>query len=141
MHQALVNGTAQSARQKKQLEELTRISYRQAKFIVELERQNALLRGLAGKGGLQGSDSGHRPTDVSTATATATSKNKTNKRKRKEEKNEKEKETQEPAAYVDGLGNKIEGQEQKAQRRERERKMRKVLKQRESLLQESDGDQ
>jgi hypothetical protein len=134
MHQSVVNGTAQSARQKKQLEELTRISYRQANFILQLEKENAMLRGLVGNGELKVLDVIQRPGDISTATPTSTS-TKTNK---KRSWREKEKNKQEQVAYMDGLGQKIEGGEQEKQRKEREKKMRKVRKQRESLMEEPD---
>jgi hypothetical protein len=111
MCQSLVNGTAQSGRQKKQLEELTRISSWQAKFIVHLEKENAMLRGLTAKG---------EPT----------------KKNKKRKRGEKERERAEQVAYMDGLGSKIEGTEQEEQRKEREVKMKKVRKQRESLMEE-----
>jgi hypothetical protein len=134
MHQSIVNGTARSARQKMQLEELTRISHRQAKFILDLEAENAKLRRLAVKRGLEVPNAAQRSVESSTA-ATSTKKDK----KRKRDKQKKEK--QESVAYVDGLGNKVEGGEQEKQREEREKKMLKVRKQRESLLEDDDEDE
>jgi hypothetical protein len=47
MHQSVANGTANPSCMKRQLDELTRISHRQAKFILDLEAENANLRALA----------------------------------------------------------------------------------------------
>lgn len=99
MHQSIVNGTVQSAQQKKQLEELIRISCRQAKLILQLEEENAKLRGLGEKGRVRAPNATQTPSKPLTTSATPTSTGQGRKRKRNEER-----EKQLAPAYLDGLG-------------------------------------
>jgi hypothetical protein len=52
MHQSAANSTADPSHTKRQLDELTRISHRQAKLILNLEAGNANLRALVTRWGL-----------------------------------------------------------------------------------------
>ena len=123
-----------------QLDNLTKISWRQAKYILELEGENVALRTAALDAGLEVPDKTPRPTAAATPTPTKVDK----KRKRKEKEGkqkEKKKPEQDPSPYMDGPGNKVKGDELEKQRKEREKKMLLVRKQRESMMRESDGDE
>jgi hypothetical protein len=139
MHQSLVNGSAQPVEQKKQLDELTRISFRQAQFILALERQNAMLRALAGPGGSKIGSVIAPQTKVSMAAATTTPTPSSVKKNKKRKWNE-EGERQELLPYVDGLGNRCASSEQEKQRNEREQKMLKLQEQRESIFKDIQDD-
>jgi hypothetical protein len=134
MHQSVASCTANSSGLKHQLDELTRISHRQAKFILDLEAENAKLRALAVNWGLgvPGASQSPSPRVATTATAEVT--------KREKKRGGKEK-RKEPVAYADGLGNERETNEQGRQREERERKMQAVLRQQERLMQDADTDE
>ena len=139
MHQSVVSSTVDTSGAKVQLEELTRISYRQAKFIVQLEEENRKLRKLVVEARLGTPDATLRPTAPITANTTPTPA--PTKQHKKRKRNETKKEKQEPLAYGDGLGNKVEADEQEKQREEREKKLLKLLKRQESLMEESDDDE
>jgi len=134
MHQSVANGTANPSGLKHQLDELTRISHRQAKFILDLEAENAKLRALTVNWGLGVPGASQSPSPRAAATATA----EVTKREKKSRGKEKRKE---PVAYVGGLSNEREANEQARQREERERKMQTVLPQQESLMQDADKDE
>jgi hypothetical protein len=133
LHQSVVNGSALSAKQKKQIDELTRISYRQAQFILGLERQNAMLRALAVPGGSKSLRVTAPQTKVSMPAVTTTPTASLVKKNRKRKRDEKGK-VLEPAPYLDGLGNRVARSEQEQQRKEREKKMLDLQKQRDSLF-------
>ena len=81
---------------KRQLDELTRISHRQAKFILDLEAENANLRALAIQRGLG------VPGAILSPRASDRDRDSESDEAREEEKRK------EPVAYVDGLGNDLE---------------------------------
>jgi hypothetical protein len=81
MHQSVANGTANPSGLKRQLDELTRISHRQAKLILDLEAENANLRALAVRWGLgvPGASLGPRATTTATAKVTKREKKRSGK--------------------------------------------------------------
>jgi hypothetical protein len=112
MHQSLVSGSAQSTEHKKQLDELTRISYQQAHFILELERQNAMLRALAapGRSKIPGVTVPTNRVSVAALTTPTASLAKKNKKRKKDEKWER----QDLVPCLDGLGNRLVGSAQES---------------------------
>ena len=155
MHQSVLNGTAipSSDGLSRQLDELTNITGRQAKFILELESENGMLRTLAVKAGLA-----KVPGWMSVPTAPVATKKDTKRKRRekaqaataattaeedenckmeketKERRRKRERERQAGNAYMDGRGKKVEGAELQKQQAERERKMAAVRRQRESMM-------
>jgi hypothetical protein len=123
VHQSVANVTASPSGLKRQLDELTRISHRQAKFILDLEAENAKLRALAVNWGLgvPGASQSPSPTASPRVAATATAGVTKRGKKRGKKRRGKEK-RKEPIAYVAGLGNEREAYGQGRRREEQERK-------------------
>jgi hypothetical protein len=140
MHQSLVSGSAQCAEHKKQLDELTSIGYRQAHFILELERQNAVLRALAVPGRSKIPSvtvSANRVSRTALTTTPTASLGKKSKKRKRDEKGGR----QDEVPCVDGLGNRLVGRAQEKQRGEREKKVLKLRKQRDNSLEDNDEDE